>query len=277
LKIKVLGSGQDAGTPHTGCHCDVCKRARRYKKYRRLAPSIAFWDEKEGFCYFIDASPDFKLQLDMVREETDRMKRKGRVPLSGILLTHAHLGHYLGLAYLGKESIAEKNIPVFCTPKMQGFLSSNYPFSLLVKEKTIIINEVHPGNEFNLDGLGCVPLQVPHRDEIADTVGYIIESRKKTLYLPDVDHWTDEIIEAIRMVDVALIDGTFYSKDELPRFMDVPHPPIKETIDILENVNADIYFTHINHTNFVDRDGKARKHVESKGFRIAYDGMVLDV
>jgi pyrroloquinoline quinone biosynthesis protein B len=220
LKIKVLGSGQDAGTPHTGCHCDTCKKARKYKKYRRLAPSIALWDEKEGFCYFIDASPDFKLQLDMVREETDRMKRKGRVPLSGILLTHAHLGHYLGLAYLGKESIAEKNIPVFCSPKMQDFLSSNYPFSLLVEEKTIIINEVHPSDESKLDSISCVPLQVPHRDEMADTVGYIIKSGKKMLYLPDVDYWTDSILEAINMVDVALLDGTFYSRDELPRFKD---------------------------------------------------------
>lgn len=277
MRIKILGSGQDDGIPHTGCYCDICNKARKYVKYKRLGPSIAILDKKEGFCYLIDASPDFKYQLHMVWGEVNRIRRKGKIPISGILLTHAHLGHCSGLWHLGKESVEEKNLPVFCTPKMKQFLNNNYPFNLLVQRKNIKIKEIYQREEFKLDGFKCIAIQVPHRNEIADTVGYIIKSEKRVIYLPDVDHWTDELIEEINMADIALIDGTFYSRAEIPRFTEVPHPPIKETIELLENVKTKIYFTHINHTNSVNRNGKERKFIETKGFKIAYNSMILKI
>ncbi len=277
MKIKILGSGQDAGIPHTGCYCDVCSKARKDPKYRRLGPSIAIIDKKEGFCYFIDASPDFKYQLDMVKEDIDKIKRKGKIPVSGILLTHAHFGHCSGLWHLGKEALDEKNLPVYCTKKMGNLLRSDYPFNLLVQRKNIKIKEIQPNEEIELDGFGCLPIQVPHRNEVGDTVGYFIKSKKNTFYLPDIDHWTDKVISEIRKADIAIIDGTFYSKDEISNFDDVPHPPINETIKLFEDINTDIYFTHINHTNAINRDGKIRKSIESKGFKIAYDGMVIDL
>ena len=97
MRIKILGSGQDAGTPQAGCYCDICEIARADKKYRRLGPSIAIFDKTEGFCYLVDVSPDFKTQLDMIHEEIIRTKRNGKIPVSGILLTHAHSGHCYGL------------------------------------------------------------------------------------------------------------------------------------------------------------------------------------
>ncbi len=277
MKIKILGSGQDAGIPHTGCYCDVCTRARKDTNYRRLGPSIAVFDKKEGFCYFIDASPDFKYQLDMVREYVNIIRRKGIIPISGILLTHAHFGHCSGLWHLGMEVVDEKNLLVFCTQKMGELLRRDHPFNLLVQRKNIKIKEIQPDKEFELDGFRYVPIQVPHRNKVADTVGYIIKSKKRTIYIPDIDHWTDRIIEEIKTADIAIIDGTFYSKDEISRFDDVPHPPIKETTKLLEDVNIDIYFTHINHTNVINRNGKKRKNVESKGFKIAHDGMIIDI
>ena len=275
MRIKILGSGQDAGIPHTGCYCDVCSKARKDTKYRRLGPSIVIIDKKEGFCYFIDASPDFKYQLDMVRGEVGNIRRKGRIPISGILLTHAHLGHCSGLWHLGLEAVDEKNLLVFCTPKMGQFLQNNYPFNLLVQRKNIKIKDIQPNEEFELEGFGCIPFQVPHRNEVADTVGYIIKSKKRTIYLPDIDYWTDKVMNEIRMADRAIIDGPFHAKDEISRFNDVPHPPIKETIKLLEDVNTEIYFTHINHTNAINRDGRERENIEGKGFKIAHDGMVI--
>jgi pyrroloquinoline quinone biosynthesis protein B len=214
MEIKILGSGQDAGIPHTGCYCDVCTKARKDIKYRRFGPSIALLDKKGGFCYFIDASPDFKYQLDMVKGDVDKIKRKGKIPVSGILLTHAHFGHCSGLWRLGLEALDEKNLLLFCTPKMGQLLQNNYPFNLLVQRKNIKIKEIQPNEEFELEGFECIPIQVPHRNEAADTVGYIIKSKKRTIYLPDIDYWTDTVIDEIRTADIAIIDGTFHSKDE---------------------------------------------------------------
>jgi len=277
MRILILGSGQDAGVPQAGCYCSICRMARVNASYRRLGPSIAVLDKGKGLCYFVDASPDFKYQLDMAHKEINETRRRGKIPVSSILLTHAHPGHCYGLWHLGKVALDEKNLPVYCTSEMEKFLCRNGPFNLLVKEKNIIIVQIHPEEEFELDGLKCTPIQVPHRDETADTVGYSFISKRKVVYLPDVDQWTESVLSEIESSDCALIDGTFFSKIELPRFEEVPHPPIKETIELLDTTNTDIYFTHINHTNPVNRKGKEREHVERRGFKIAYDGLKLEV
>ncbi|UCC33702.1 MAG: pyrroloquinoline quinone biosynthesis protein PqqB [Candidatus Bathyarchaeota archaeon] len=277
MRIKILGSGQDDGIPHTGCYCDICSKARKHVEHVRLGPSIAILDSREGLCYLVDASPDFKFQLDSIREEISETKRKGRVLVSGILLTHSHLGHCAGLWHLGKESVEENDLPLYCTPSMKQFLSNNYPFSLLVQRKNIKIEEVFHDEGLRLGALEIVPIQVPHRDEVGDTVAYIIKSKKRVVYVPDIDNWTDRIMEEIRNSDIALVDGTFYSKNEIPRFEEVPHPPIRETISLLRNADVETYFIHINHTNPVNRKGKESKYVKSKGFKIAHDGMTLEI
>jgi pyrroloquinoline quinone biosynthesis protein B len=276
-KLKILGSGQDAGIPHTGCFCSVCNRARRQKRYQRLGPSIAVFNRDVGFCYLVDASPDFKHQTDMIRKQISHVKREGKIPVSGILLTHAHFGHSAGLWQLGKEVLSERDLPVFCTPSMKKFLSTSLPFKHLVQNKVIRLRETHPSVEFALNGFRVVPIEVPHRREITDAVGYIIKKAKRVIYIPDTDRWTDEIIEEIARSDIALIDGTFYSKGELANFEDVRHPPISETIHMLEGLETRIYFTHINHTNAINSRGPERRSVENKGFKIAYDGLTLEI
>jgi pyrroloquinoline quinone biosynthesis protein B len=275
--IKVLGSGQDSGIPHIGCRCDICSRAREDSKYKRLGPSVAIIDKSNDFCYLLDASPDFKSQVDMVRDEIGQVKRGGKIPVSGILLTHAHLGHTAGLWHLGREALNEAGIPVFCTPKMAEFLRRNHPFTLLVERGNIDLREVTPDQEFEMDGLRFLAFKVPHRDEVADTVGYVIQASKRIVYVPDLDHWTNEVVEKILEADIALIDGTFYSRDEIVRFEEIPHPPINETLERIGDAKNDVYFTHINHTNPVNRDGSERTLVEKRGFKIARDGMIIEI
>lgn len=275
MKIKVLGSGQDAGIPHVGCHCDICTKARKHKEYRRLGPSIAIWNDNS--CYIIDASPDFKQQVDMVGRAVKEVERRGKIPVSGILLTHAHFGHCSGLLQLGKEALNEENLPVFCTPSMKELLEDNLPFSLLVQNGNIDVREIQPGKEFQVRGLHFIPILVPHRDEISDCVGYVILSEKRSIYIPDLDYWPDEVLSEIEKADLALIDGTFYSKDEISRFDEVPHPPILETMDFVENDHSEILFTHINHTNAINKNGDEKKYVEGRGFKIACDGMEIKI
>jgi pyrroloquinoline quinone biosynthesis protein B len=215
--------------------------------------------------------------MDMIWKHIPCVKRVGKIPVSGILLTHAHYGHITGLLQLGKEVLNERGIPVFCTPAMGQFLSTAPPFSHLVEGGNIEIREVCPGVKTELGGIRVTAIKVPHRNETADTVGYIIEAARSVAYIPDTDHWTEETLEEIRRCDAAIIDGTFYSPAELPGYRDVPHPPIKETVDLLESASTEVYFTHINHTNAVNRRGRERRAIERLGFKIAHDGLPLDI
>jgi len=276
MKILILGSGQDAGIPQIGCCCGICERARTDMNYRRFGPSIAVLDEKRGTFIIIDASSDFKYQMEALRKRHP-VTSDIEMSLSGILLTHAHMGHCSGLWHLGRESLDAREVPVFCTSVMLSFLKNNHPFSQLVREKNIWPIKVEINGKFTVNNLDIVPVAVPHRNEVAETVGYIMGSETKLAYFPDMDYLTEDIIDIIRSVDIALLDGTFYSRDELDRFDEVPHPPVRDTVKLLGNSKNRIIFTHINHTNPLNIDGKEREYVESSGFEIAADGMIIEI
>jgi pyrroloquinoline quinone biosynthesis protein B len=54
----------------------------------------------------------------------------------------------------------------------------------------------------------------------------------------------------------------------------VPHPLITETMDRLAGSPAEVYFTHLNHTNpALDPDSQERWTIESRGFHVAADRM----
>ncbi|MGD8565625.1 MAG: MBL fold metallo-hydrolase [Candidatus Bathyarchaeota archaeon] len=277
MKMKILGSGQDGGIPHTGCFCDLCILARKDHRYRRLGPSVAIADLDDDLCFLVDASPDFKIQLDTVIEENLKTKRGGKIPLDGILLTHSHFGHIGGLWHLGREVLEENELPIYATRKIHQFFQENYPFNLLIKNRNVRIEEIESQKMFELDGVKVLPIKVPHRDEIGDTVAYVIESKRRVLYMPDLDKWTPTLLEMVRNCEVALIDGTFHSRKEVSGFENTPHPPILETVRLLEGADAEIVFVHINHTNPVNRNGTERKHLENKGFKIAFDGMEIPI
>jgi pyrroloquinoline quinone biosynthesis protein B len=277
MKLVILGSGQDGGIPHIGCRCAVCSRARKEAEYRRLGPSIAVFDPDSQVGYIIDASPDFRLQVDRLTDVMGCAPERGEIPVSTILLTHGHAGHYIGLWQLGKEALNVKGLPVYCTGSMERILLRSSPFDLLISGGGIRLHGIVPGTTFPLTGLKILPIAVPHRSETTDAVGYIIEAEKRVAYIPDTDGWTEDLVETIATCDVALLDGTFYSKDELPRYASVPHPPIVETVEALKGLKTTVYFTHINHTNPVNTEGPERSHVEDAGSKIAHDGLVLDV
>ena len=99
--VVVLGIAQDAGYPQAGCHKECNVRVKKDPALRRNVSCLAIVDPETGRRWMFDATPDFTRQLEMLENETDVSAR----PLDGIFLTHAHIGHYTGLMYLGRESM----------------------------------------------------------------------------------------------------------------------------------------------------------------------------
>jgi len=90
-----------------------------------------------------------------------------------------------------------------------------------------------------------------------------------------------DINKMIKKHDIALLDGTFYEKNELQsrNIEDVPHPSIKESIKRFSPLVAidrkKVNFTHLNHTNKVLRqNSKEKNEITALGFQIASDGMI---
>ena len=105
---------------------------------------------------------------------------------------------------------------------------------------------------------------------------------EKVLYAPDMDHLEDSFVDVMTSVDMAIIDGTFYYRDEIPGAMDrVPHPPVEESIVRLRRVLEDgtrVAFTHLNHTNpLCDPRSYEFEQVVSQGFGVLLDGYAVDI
>jgi pyrroloquinoline quinone biosynthesis protein B len=286
-RVVVLGIAQDGGMPQTGCDCSHCAAARRDPALARHVASLAIQIPKTDHIYLVDATPDLPAQIEAIHTFHHHPQGKtDRAPVDGILLTHAHIGHYLGLAHLGFESLNTKGIPAWASPRMAAYLKANGPWSQLVRLENIALREFQPGRPFELEaGITVKPLQVPHRDEYSDTMAFLIRGPKKTLlYVPDTDSWKTwpkPLTDVLRdeKVDVALLDGTFYSPEELPDrdVTRIKHPLITQTMDLLEPLvkagKVRVCFTHFNHSNpAFEKDGPARRAIESRGFRVLGEG-----
>jgi len=276
----VLGIAQDGGYPHAGCERPCCARAWNDPGARRSVVSLGLVDPAAGQRWMIDATPDFRAQLHAI----EQVAPPGGPALDGVLLTHAHIGHYTGLTFLGREAIGARDVPVWAMPRMADFLAANGPWDQLVRLRNIDVRRIAEGQSFQLnEHLTTTPITVPHRDEYSETVGYRIEGPTRSLlFIPDVDKWErmDRPIEAlIAAVDVAFLDGTFYADGELPgrSMAEVPHPFITESLARFAALpaveRAKIRFIHLNHTNpALDPGSPARAAIRDAGMHVAEQG-----
>jgi hypothetical protein len=176
VRAVVLGIAQDGGVPHIGCTQALCVRARRDPARRERVACLGLIDDRAGARFLVDATPDLPSQLDSLNQ--GRTLADPRRPLDGILLTHAHIGHYTGLMYLGREALGARAVPVYATSRMAALLRTSGPWSQLVALGQIELREIEPGREVALTpSLAVTPVRVPHRDELSDTVGYLVRGR----------------------------------------------------------------------------------------------------
>ena len=278
--IMVLGVAQDAGYPQMNCKKECCKQAWDNPELKRTTSCLAIVDPTTNEQWIIDATPNIKEQLQLLKQKT------GTEKLDGILLTHAHMGHYTGLMHFGREVMGTDNLPVFAMPKMKTFLEENGPWSQLVKLENINIKALKSDSTFSLnERIKLKPFLVPHRDEFSETVGYEITINNKSLiFIPDIDKWEKwktNITELIKKVDYAFLDATFYKNGELKRDMsEIPHPFVEESMELFSTLsNTDkqkVHFIHFNHTNPLLIEGSAaQKEVFEKGFNLAKEGLVI--
>lgn len=280
-RVVVLGTAQDGGFPHTGCEHAACAAARKDPKLARRVASLAV--VAGGKTFLVDASPDLPAQIQEVHAFRSFPAGKvDRAPFDGVLLTHAHIGHYLGLAHFGFESLNTKDLPVYVSPRMAEYLRTSGPWSQLVRLGNVKIVEIKPGEWLSLgEGISVKGFAVPHRDEYSDTLAFLIRGPKRTLlYVPDTDTWKTwtrplpQVIEEEK-VDYALLDATFYSPDELPDrdVTRIKHPLVTDSMELLGPLvkagKVKVFFTHLNHSNpALDPNGPARKDIEARGFRV---------
>ena len=270
IRLIILGSGQDGGTPQVGMHT--------YEGSARTASSVALIGADAPRVLF-DASPDLRTQYATHLAHRYPSTRR---PFDAVCITHAHMGHYTGLVHFGKEAAASSDVTLYAHTTVLDFFASNEPWASLLAGGHLAA--VGTGTPLDLGAVTVSATEVPHRDEFGATVAFSISVRGEpwALYLPDIDAWdpwedADEVIAAHR---VCLIDATFGSFDELPDRdrTEMPHPPVSETIERFAGLSSDrdLILTHLNHSNPVaDPDSDLHRAAVEAGFTVAYDGLEI--
>lgn len=283
VEVVVLGTAQDGGLPHVGCHAEPCERARRDRSLRRPVVSIGIIDRRAQKRFLVEATPDLPAQIDALDAVAGGPRLRGVNPVDGVVLTHGHIGHYTGLVHFGKEVASTRQLPIFGTERMLAFLRGSGPWSLLFDLGQVEGHVLEPDDPAGLTGnVRLVPILVPHRDELTDTLGIRIEGpTRKLLFIPDIDRWESwdrRIEDEVRAVDVALLDATFYSAAELPgrSLADIPHPLVTETVARLRALarSRRVILIHMNHSNPIcDPASPESRAVREAGLEIAREGL----
>ena len=283
--LQVLGTLQDGGAPHIGCNRPCCRNLFLRPATDRKVVCLGTTDtnaDGERVGAIFEATPDFPSQLQAFQFAQD-------IPLDrlSVFLTHAHIGHYSGLMFLGREALGAKNVDVWAMPRFRDFLSSNGPWSQLVELGNIRLNSLTELQPVSIgESVLVVPLRVPHRDEYSETVGYRIEGpRKAALFIPDINKWElweRALEEELAKVDYALLDATFYDAEEVGYrdMAEIPHPFMVETMQRLGGLpsteKTKVHFIHLNHTNpCLDTTSQAYRTVIGSGFHVARFGQTL--
>ncbi len=311
MRVKILGSAAGGGFPQWNCNCANCRRLRSgsLRGSARTQTQIAFSPDSKIW-FLVAASPDLRTQILATPELFPADQAPSSSPIAGVFLPSADVDSILGLLHLREF----QSFFVFATASLQRILKTeNKIFGVLERSDPPVQWQILSSK----GRLGChlsespgeapafvcatIPLGDSYPDYVsADlvrtlptdeaTIGFSFEHRGKSLFVAtSLSGRNSEWIKYAASADLILIDGTFWSDDELihtgrssKTARDMGHLPLSGPGGMLEqfprNARGRRVLVHINNTNpILDEDSPEHRAVLDAGFEIAYDGMELEL
>lgn len=301
--LRVLGSAAGGGLPQWNCNCANCRRVRTGDPAvsPRSQSSLAIRPQ-DGPWYLVNASPDVRQQLQALAPADGSGPRHD--PVAEVILTDAELDHTVGLLIL-RESV--RPLRIRCTDVVRQALSESFPaLRILDGYCGVDWTPLEPGAPFQLGGDAGAELDVePFAVAAGDAPKYMRASGAgpsavglsfrdpatggTAVYVPAMGEWDESLARRMEGSDLVLLDGTFWTDDELPRLgigsrsaRDMGHLPLSGPGGTLERLGMlrgpRKVLVHINNTNpILDDHSPERRAVEAAGFEVGYDGMTIEL
>ncbi len=303
MRVLVLGSAAGGGFPQWNCNCRNCRGVREgsLRASPRTQSSIAVSAEADPTAWvIINASPDILAQLRGLPE-----LQPGRRPrdsgISAVILVNSQLDHTLGLAMLREGD----RLQVYCTASVRADLTTASPLLRVLENYCgVDWHEIEltpctfqlpalPRLEFTAIAVaGKAPPYSPYRQASSqgDNIALRVSDRltgRSLFYAPSLAAVDTALLEWMKSADCLLVDGTFWSDDEmirsgvgLKRARDMGHLPLSGERGLLSYLRAlpkvRKILTHINNTNpILDEDSAERRELEQAGIEVAHDRMEI--
>ena len=307
MRVKILGSAAGGGFPQWNCACPNCRRIRDGTLHgsARSQVQVAVSSDNSNW-YLLSASPDLPRQIEGFPELHASTKAR-ETPIAALVLPGGDLDQVLGLILL-RES---QPLRAYATPSIRKIIMENNIIFAMVKNQ-ISWDDVLPGREFELvsiggtnSGIRCLPFSLtgnyPHYVSQAQAsslppdqalLGLRLQHSSgggTVVYMPGMPSIEESWLEYLEDCDLLLIDGTFWTDDELIRIQgsgrtarQMGHLPLSGPGGSLEQLSRlkrprKIYI-HVNNTNpILDEDSPECHHVRRAGWEIAQDGAEFEL
>lgn len=306
MKVKVLGSAAGGGFPQWNCGCSNCARLRRgaFKGRARTQAQVAV-SPADSTWFLLNASPDLRQQLS---EHPEFAPKEGTrsTPVAAILLTSADVDCVLGLLHLREfqplhiyATLAVRRVLTEENSLFRTLVRSNPPVKwevLQLDRLTPLFQPPAPGTKMSLF-CKAVPLNGSYPDYVSDAVRKVlpedeaviglqfVQNEKRFLYAPSLPARGEDWKRRVGESQLALLDGTFWTDDELIKIQDggrtarqMGHVPLYGPNGLLDQLRlaqkTRRVLIHLNNTNPVlDEESSASRAVRDAGWEVAYDGM----
>ena len=297
MRIRVLGSAAGGGFPQWNCRCPTCEAARAGAARPRTQSSIAVRGA-EGPWFLANASPDLRQQLETLPPEPTDGPRAA--PVAGVLLTDAEIDHTAGLLLLRESS---SPLQVYGSADVRRALTDGYPvLRVLAGYSGVDWHALEPGAAVPIAGSsltvesfptgGDPPLYLAATGAEIEAAGLVFRDRAGggvLTYVPGLARLDDAIRERLAASDVVLVDGTFWTDDELARLgisqrtaTQMGHVALTGPGGSLAPLAAlerpRVVLVHINNTNpILLDDSPERDAVLAAGVEIGDDGLEIEL
>ena len=304
MRVTLLGTAAGGGFPQWNCNCHNCHGVRtgRVRAKPRTQSSIFVRPDHAADGILFNASPDI---LEQIRSNPVVQPARGvrDTAIAAALLIDGQVDHATGLLMLRERSNA---LPLWCTDAVAEDLGSGLPLLRVldhycgVQRQRIALD----GAAFQVPGVPGLTLRAlaltskaapysPHRERPVpgDNIGVLIRDVARgtsVFYAPGLGAITPEVFDAMAGSDCVLVDGTFWSDDEMPRLglshksaRDIGHLPQSGPggmIEWLRQLPATTrrMLIHINNTNpILDEDSAERAMLARAGIEVCEDGMEI--
>jgi len=221
MRVRLLGTGDTAGTPKVGCTCPVCTRAAR-TGMERLRTSLLITRGEANI--LIDTSPDLRAQL----------LAAGAPHIDAVIWTHGHYDHFSGFNDFYR---VQKYPPVYGAPPVLAYLGKVYNYIRMDP------HPVMPYEPFEIAGITFTLGVVTHPPEY--TCGVVWEADGvKVGYTADTNRFIpDETKELLSGCDLLFLDALFP-----PDVNHGKHMNYTEAVAMAEELSAnDFRVVHMSH------------------------------
>jgi len=304
MKVKVLGSAAGGGFPQWNCGCPNCDRARRgLPGFRPRTQAQVAVSPAPGSWILLSASPDLRQQLLSDPDFAPPADTRA-TPVHTIVLLSADVDSVMGLLHLREF----QPLRVFATPGvLQVLTEENSLFRCLERSLPAVSWDALPlDSTIPLGGLSgltarAVSLGGDYPDYVSEDLRVTLapdeavigvelaQHRKKFFYAPSVSGRTDGWKCAAASANLALLDGTFWTDNELvdvrgggKTARDIGHISLSGADGMLAQLGQAAkhrrVLIHINNTNpILDESSAAHRAVRDAGLEVAYDGMEFEL